>query len=202
MEVRRGRAEVPQTIRSRATHERITSALVRLVESGQHDPGASEIAHGADVSLRTIFHHFHDLDQMYSAALAERIKSARVELTPVDTTAEVLVRCDAISFNRDSIYAALAPMLRAYVANPNRALQLGSHVEHEALLTAMQGQTRDTFAVELRQHHDPLKALLGIETALSFAVWDYLHRVQGVSRAGTRQFMSALTLSIMRSFGA
>ena len=128
MEVRRGRAEVPQTIRSRATHERITSALVRLVESGRSDPGAHEVAHGADVSLRTIYHHFHDLDQMYSAALAERIKSARIELTSIDTTGEVMVRCDAISFNRDSIYAALAPMLRAYVANPNRA-QIGrAHV--------------------------------------------------------------------------
>jgi AcrR family transcriptional regulator len=202
MEVQRGRAEVPQTIRSRATHERITTALVRLVESGLHHPAANDVAHGADVSLRTIFHHFHDLDQMYSAALAAKARDARVGLTPIDTASELMTRCDAISLNRDATYAALAPMLRAYVANPNRALQLSSHIEHEALLTAMQAQTRDTFAVELRQHEDPLKALLVTETALSFAVWDYLHRVQGVSRSGTRQFMSALTLSIMRSFGA
>lgn len=193
---------MPQTIRSRATHERITTALVRLVESGQTHPGASEVAHGADVSLRTIFHHFHDLDQMYSAALATRVKVARCGLVQIDTTSEVMTRCEAISLNRDSIYAALAPMLRAYIANPNRALQLGSHVEHEALLNAMQVQTRDAFAIELRQQHDPLKALLVMETALSFAVWDHLHRVQGVSRSGTRQFMSALTLSTMRSFGA
>jgi AcrR family transcriptional regulator len=202
MEGQRGRTEVPQTIRSRATHERITTALVRLVESGQHHPGANDVAHGADVSLRTIFHHFHDLDQMYSAALAAKVNVARVGLMSIDTSSEIATRCGAISLNRDSIYATLAPMLRAYIANPNRAMQLGNHLEHEELLMAMQGQTRNTFASELRQHHDPLKALLGVETALSFAVWDYLHRVQGVSRSGTRQFMSALTLSIIRSFGA
>ena len=202
MEGQRGRAEVPQTIRSRATHERITSALVRLVESGRSDPGAHEVAHGADVSLRTIYHHFHDLDQMYYAALATQANVARIGLTLIDTSSEVSTRCEAISHNRDSTYAALAPMLRAYVANPTRALQLGSHVEHEAFLNAMQCQTRDTFAVELRQQHDPLRSLLGVETALSFAVWDHLHRAQGVSRLGTRQFMSTLTLSIIRSSGA
>jgi hypothetical protein len=76
------------------------------------------------------------------------------------------------------------------------------HVEHEALRAAMQHQTHTTFARELRLLPDPLAALLGVETALSFAVWDYLHRVQGISREGTRQYMSALALSITRTFGA
>ena len=202
MEGHRGRAEVPQTIRSRATHERITSALVRLVESGQPHPGAHEVAIGADVSLRTIYHHFHDLDHMYSEALSIQANIARHGLVEIDPRVDIAARCHAISQNRDAIYAGLSPMLRAYIANPNRAFLINNHEEHEALLRAMQRQTRDTFALELRQQDDPLAALLAMETALSFAVWDYLHRVQGVSRTGTRQYMSALALSITRSFGA
>ena len=202
MEVHKGRAETPQTVRSRATHERITSSLIRLIESGHHNPGASEVAVNAEVSLRTIFHHFHDLDQMYSAALAAQAMHAQSTLIDIDATETLDLRCRGISVNRDSIYASLAPTLRAYVANPNRAARLAEHEGHEALVRAMQHQARTTFGRELRQLPDPLAALLGVETALSFAVWDYLHRVHGVSREGTRQYMSALALSITRSFGA
>ena len=202
MEVHKGRADVPQTVRSRATHERITSSLIRLIESGHHSPCASEVAVNAQVSLRTIFHHFHDLDQMYSAALTAQVAHAQSTLTDIDATGPLEMRCAAISANRDSIHASLAPTLRAYVANPNRAALLTDHAGHEALLRAMQQQARTAFGRELRQLPDPLAALLGVETALSFAVWDHLHRVHGVSREGTRQYMSALALSIARSFGA
>ena len=202
MEVHKGRTEVPQTVRSRATHERITSSLVRLIESGQYNPGASEVAVSAEVSLRTIFHHFHDLDQMYSAALTTQASRARAALVNIESTDPLEMRCNAIAINRDAIHAVLAPTLRAFVASPNRASRLAMHDEHEALRTAMQHQTHTTFGRELRLLPDPLAALLGVETALSFAAWDYLHRVQGVSREGTRQYMSALALSITRSFGA
>lgn len=202
MEVHKGRTEVPQTVRSRATHERITSSLVRLIESGQHNPGALEVAVSAEVSPRTIFHHFNDLDQMYSAALTAQVARAQAALVDIDAAGSLETRCSAIAINRDAIHAALAPTLRAFVASPNRASRLAMHDEHESLRKAMQHQTHATFGRELRLLPDPLAALLGVETALSFAVWDYLHRVQGVSREGTRQYMSALALSITRSFGA
>ena len=156
----------------------------------------------AEVSLRTIFHHFHDLDQMYSAALTAQSSRAQTALVNIETTDPLEMRCSAIAINRDAIHAALAPTLRAFIANPNRASRLALHGEHEALRKAMQLQTHATFGRELRLLPDPLAALLGVETALSFAVWDYLHRVQGISREGTRQYMSALALSITRSFGA
>ena len=202
MQVHGGRTEAPQTVRSRATHERITAALVQLVESGRHHPCAAEVADCARVSLRTIFHHFHDLDQLYSAALTAQTSRVLATLVEIGAAGELETKCAAISLNRDSIHATLAPTLRAFVANPNRAALLAEHREHEALREAMHRQTLMTFGRELRQLPDPLAALLAVETALSFAVWDYLHRVQGVSRDGTRQYMSALALSITRSFGA
>lgn len=194
--------ETPQRPRSRATHERITTALVHLVTAGTPNPNAVEVANRADVSLRTIYHHFHDLDQMYAAALATQSSFAISNLTTIDSTDGIESRCLTISENRDSIHATIAPILRAYVADPARAELLNQHGEHLALLEAMQGQTRRAFGRDLRMLPDPLAALLGMETALSFAVWDYLRRVQGVNRAGTRQYMSALALSIVRSFGA
>jgi AcrR family transcriptional regulator len=195
-------AETPLTSRSRATHERITASLLRLVEAGVPHPSASEVAHHAEVSLRTIYHHFHDLDQMYGAALARQSANARLHLASIGATVEIDTRCQLIAENRESIHAELAPMLRAFVADPARVELLKQHAEHIALLEAMQGQTRSAFGRDLRLLPDPTAGLLGMETALSFAVWDYLRRVQGVSRTGTRQYMSALALSIVRSFGA
>jgi TetR/AcrR family transcriptional regulator of autoinduction and epiphytic fitness len=194
--------EMPLTSRSRSTHERITASLLSLVETGLLHPNANEVAQHAGVSLRTIYHHFGDLDQLYSASLAQRANQARSHLITIDPSREINERCELIADNRDAIHAEMAPILRAYAADPMRAEQLKNHLEHIALLEAMQGQTRATFVRDLRLLPDPTAGLLGMETALSFAVWEYLRRMQGVSRTGTRQYMSGLALSIVRSFGA
>jgi TetR/AcrR family transcriptional regulator of autoinduction and epiphytic fitness len=195
-------AELTITSRSRATHERITSSLLSLVDLGRLHPNANEVAQYAGVSLRTIYHHFHDLDYLYSAALAQQADFVRSRLVAIEPTREIIERCDLIAENRDAIHADLAPILRSYMADPVRAEQLKHHREHISLLEAMQGQTRATFVRDLRLLPDPTAGLLGMETALSFAVWEYLRRTQGVSRTGTRQYMSGLALSIVRSFGA
>lgn len=195
-------AEVPQTTRSRATHERITASLLILVDAGQLHPNANDVAQRAGVSLRTIYHHFHDLDGLYAAALAHQTNLARSHLVMIEPSREIHERCQLIAHNRDAIHAEMAPILRAYIADPIRTMKLKQHREHNVLLDEMQAQTRAAFVRDLRLLPDPTAGLLGMETALSFAVWEYLRRIQGVNRAGTRQYMSGLALSIVRSFGA
>jgi AcrR family transcriptional regulator len=52
------------------TRRRVAEALVALLEDGNADPTAKQIASRAGVSLRLVFHHFDDLDDLYRSVAA------------------------------------------------------------------------------------------------------------------------------------
>ena len=51
--------------RSERSREQIIEAMFELVAQGELDPGAARIAEVANVSLRTVFRHFEEVDGLY-----------------------------------------------------------------------------------------------------------------------------------------
>ncbi len=51
--------------RSERSRQQIIDALFRLVRSGEVNPGAARVAERANVSLRTVFRHFEEIDSLY-----------------------------------------------------------------------------------------------------------------------------------------
>lgn len=51
--------------RSERSRQRIIDALFALVRSGQINPSAAQVAENAEVSLRTVFRHFEEIDSLY-----------------------------------------------------------------------------------------------------------------------------------------
>lgn len=51
--------------RSERSRQKIIDALFALVQSGEMKPSAARVAETADVSLRTVFRHFEEIDDLY-----------------------------------------------------------------------------------------------------------------------------------------
>ena len=51
--------------RSERSRQQIIDALFSLVQSGEMKPSAARVAEMADVSLRTVFRHFEEIDDLY-----------------------------------------------------------------------------------------------------------------------------------------
>lgn len=51
--------------RSERSRQKIIDALFTLVQSGEMKPSAARVAETADVSLRTVFRHFEEIDDLY-----------------------------------------------------------------------------------------------------------------------------------------
>ena len=51
--------------RSERSRQKIIEALFKLVRSGELGPNAARVAETANVSLRTVFRHFEDMDSLY-----------------------------------------------------------------------------------------------------------------------------------------
>lgn len=65
--------------RSQRSRQQIVDALFALIEAGDVDPSAADVAEQAGVGLRTVFRHFEDMDGLYRE-MAERLES---EILPV-----------------------------------------------------------------------------------------------------------------------
>src|SRR5918999_531322 len=61
-----------RTARAVRTRNAIVDATIALVEEGDLRPTAPRVAERAEVSVRSVFQHFDDLDSLY-AAVAERL---------------------------------------------------------------------------------------------------------------------------------
>jgi len=51
--------------RSERSRQLIIDALIKLIQSGMMSPSAADVAEEANVSLRTVFRHFEDMDALY-----------------------------------------------------------------------------------------------------------------------------------------
>lgn len=65
--------------RSERSREQIIEAMFELVGNGELDPGAARIAEVANVSLRTVFRHFEEVDGLY----LEMNRRVQAEVMPI-----------------------------------------------------------------------------------------------------------------------
>src|SRR4051794_18549457 len=54
--------------RARRSREAVVDAILALLREGTLRPGVAQIAARADVSERTVFRHFQDLEQLFAEA--------------------------------------------------------------------------------------------------------------------------------------
>lgn len=189
-----------RNLRAQRSHERILDALLELLAEGVHNPRAQQIAARAGVVVRTVFHHFPDVESIYREATVRQAVVLLPRLVPFDPFLDIVERTVALIDQRDEIYGQMAPLRRALRTNMGDSFV--DLRECVALRTAMTRQVRRTYSSELRQHADPVEALSRLDAATSYEIWDYFRLIQRASRTNTRAFMTRLVVNEVGAFGA
>lgn len=88
-----GSTPAPGARRTR-TREAVVTAMLELISEGDLRPRGKAIAARADVSLRTLYHHFDDLDDLMSEAVARVFTDmdGRTDELRTDRPVEVRIR--------------------------------------------------------------------------------------------------------------
>lgn len=105
-----------RVVRANRTRDNVVDALLELLDEGNLRPTAREIAERANVSLRSVYVHFDDVEQLFQAAALrhyERLDAVRVELPTTGTLDERIV---------------------AFVDRRARLYEVGSNVAYAAVL--------------------------------------------------------------------
>jgi TetR/AcrR family transcriptional regulator of autoinduction and epiphytic fitness len=162
-----------RTARSARTREAVVTAVLELVRAGNFRPTAKEIAARAGISLRSVYVHFDDLDDLFAAAGRRQGEEVAHLLYAVDPELALPERIDAVVRQRAAIWETLAPVRHAALvwASSSSALRAGAE---RTTKRAVRDLAR-VFATELDRWGEQRETVLeALHVAASSGAWDVL----------------------------
>ncbi len=192
---RPGRGRSARSDRTRAS---VVDALLDLLHEGNLRPTAKEIAERAGTSLRSVYVHFDDLEDLFTAAAGRAIHRIGKLVEPIPSAGPLPERLDAFVAQRARVYEGLGKVRHA------AALQEPFSPGLAALLA--QGRRRARHEVECVFESELVA--LGAERAAgtaacdalaSAATWDHWRHQQGYDVATA---CAALRLGLERILAA
>lgn len=184
-----------RTARRVRTRARIVSALHGLVLEGTARPTAESIAQRAEVSLRTIYQHFSDLNDLFSEFAAESLRGAQANGATIDPSASVESRVADVVQQRDRLYADIAGSARIAFALEGESREVAEALQ--AIRRQLKAELAETFAaeiasVEAAEREQRLEACMIL---LSFASYDLLRTRQSLPRS---QYLRTLKIALIQ----
>ena len=101
--------------RGQRTRRNVAEALVDLLREGDPDPTAKAIAERAGVSLRLVFHHFTDIDDLYNAVGALQLERHWTDLPELPAKLSLSSRIERTVRHRSILYEEVSPVRRAAI---------------------------------------------------------------------------------------
>lgn len=99
--------------RGQRTRLKVIEALLELVSEGVVRPTAQEIATRAGVALRTVYHHFEDVEALRRLALDLDMQRHFEILTPIEPSLPIEDRIVAVAAQCRELFEAVTPIRRA-----------------------------------------------------------------------------------------
>jgi AcrR family transcriptional regulator len=169
-------------------------AVIDLVEAGHPAPTARRVASRAGVAVRTVFHHFDGVDDLFAQAVDRRLARIWSSIAPVPPRGPLEVRIAIVVRQRRRLFEATGPVLQAAYARaattPALARVLDGH------RWALQQQLVRSLAPELDGRLAP--GLLTTVGAVSgWSQWSTLRFEEGQSAPQAERTMVLLVSGVL-----
>lgn len=175
-----------RSARAQRTRDSVVDAVLALVAEGDSRPTAREIAERAGISVRSVYVHFDDLDDLFHAAANRHFESLSDLLVPIDATLPGTERIAACVDQRVRIHERAGAVRRAADQWAPQSPALAEVIRQGRLVGRQDLERLFGPVLEGRADHDvalsALDAILGAET------WDGL-REQGLSVDAAREVL-------------
>src|SRR5258708_6139683 len=186
--------------RSARTRHAVVDALLDLLGEGDLRPTAARIAERAGVSLRIVFHHFDDLEAIYSELAdrqAERVKPLTV---PISITLPFARRVEEFSAQRVPLLETLSPVRRSAVLMEPFLPALAKRLKHARDL--MRAAAIAAFGPELSKLHGDEKraTIAALDVVTSWVAWEQMRRHQALSETEARTVMSTTIRALLPKY--
>ena len=190
-----------RTARSRRA---ICDACLDLVQEGQLQPSADEIAERAEVSRRSIFNHFADLGELYDAVVEAGTQRCAPLLEEISDREPIADRLEHLVQVRSKFLEATAAFTRALTAQSlvGPAGEQAVRVSADALGRQYEDVQR-LFDGELANlpSTDRVEVLEALSAAMAPLLWEHLRRHRKLSMSRARSVVKRTMTSLLRDVG-
>jgi len=176
--------------RSARTRHAVVDALLDLLNEGDLRPTAARIAERAGVSLRLVFHHFDDLEAIYSELADRQAERVKPLTKPIDVALPFARRIELFSTQRGRVLETLSPVRRSAVLMEPFRPALAKRLKHArdlmraAAIAAFQPELTRIAAEERRTR------IAALDVMTSWTAWEQMRRHQGLSEIEAREVMA------------
>jgi len=171
----------------------IVDALLALVSEGDLRPTVPRVADRARLSLRSVFHHFSDVDALLGAALDRQQERCAGLPRGVPLEIALPARVERFVRQRARVCEEMMPVLRALLQHEPHSPKLAERLR--ALHRVEHDETLASFVDAIEQAPDRAMLEAVLTTATSSFTWHTLRVHQGLTVEGARRAMQRLTLA-------
>jgi TetR/AcrR family transcriptional regulator of autoinduction and epiphytic fitness len=170
-----------RSARAARTREAVVEALLALNDEGNLRPTAREIADQAGVSLRSVYVHFDDLEDLFSAAAAKHFERMMALYVALPTEGPFEERLDTFLHQRARIMEAAAAVRRAALLQEPFSPALAEVMDFSR--KAARDEVERVFAIELDRERGPARRRrhAQIDVAAGPSTWETLRVHEGLA---------------------
>jgi AcrR family transcriptional regulator len=183
--------------RAQRTRDAIVTACTSLLLDGDLRPTAPRIAERAGVSVRSVFLHFEDLEQLFTAVADRFFARTSRQVARIDPDAPLERRVADIVTERGRLFEVVTPMRRAAYVHAPTSVVLASRLR--IAQEFLRSEVSRTFAPELtaREEDDRLELLDALDATLSWSSWDTLRTMMGRTPEAARAVLERSVLALL-----
>ncbi len=174
--------------RGERTRLRVLDALLALVEEGELRPTAQEVAERAGVALRTVYHHFEDVEALRRTALDLQLSRHREMLLEINADQPLEARIMTVTRQLRRLFEAITPIRRAVLFDEHASPGMAQGVSEIRQLRRQ--FLEHAFATELHGCAAEGRVLLdAIDAATSWPSWHHVRSALGRPPAATERVL-------------
>jgi TetR/AcrR family transcriptional regulator, regulator of autoinduction and epiphytic fitness len=186
-----------RSARAARTREAVVEALLELIDEGNPRPTARQIADQAGVSLRSVYVHFDDLEDLFTAAAEKWFQRMAKHFRPLPTEGPLAERLEAFVEQRCRLLEANVAVRQAALLqepfSPTLAtvLRLGRQ--------AARDQLELVFAHELGRERGGARQrlLAALDVVAGTATWDTLRQHNDLSPETARRVVTEMLTTLL-----
>ena len=186
-----------RSARAARTRDAVVEALLFLLDDGNFRPTARQVAERAGVSLRSVYVHFDDLEDLFTAAAHHHFERVRdlVESIPGDGPVER--RLDAFVRQRERIHEASAQVRRAAVLQEPFSPALAEVLSLARQLSRAEIETVFASELDRRDGADRKRLLLELEIIANAPTWEALRLQHDLSSERAREVVADMLRALL-----
>ena len=187
-----------RSARAERTMDAVVVAFLELVEEGDLRPSAQRVAERAGVSLRSVFHHFADMEALFATAADRQLRRIATLSTRVSAALPLPERIDSFVAARACVLEAVSPVRRASVLTEPFSHEVASRLR--GARETMRDEVAHVFAPELslRAVADRRELLAALTAVTEWPAWESLRTHQALSLVQARRVVTRTIIALLK----